>query len=86
MRAVARGVVQGVGFRYSARATAQRLKVGGYARNLPDGAVELEAEGESDAVEQFLAWARRGPAGARVGALGGEQGAAAGGRDLTIRR
>ncbi len=48
------GQVQGVGFRYTARQAAQGFAVAGYVRNLPDGRVELMAEGESDQVEAFL--------------------------------
>ena len=60
------GVVQGVGFRYSARAEAERLGIDGWVRNRPDGAVEAEVEGESGPVQRMLAWLERGPAGARV--------------------
>jgi acylphosphatase len=86
VRAVARGRVQGVGFRYSARAHAQNLGVAGFARNLPDGGVELEAEGTPGAVDEFLAWSRRGPIGARVDALDAEDIPAVGEQDFTIRR
>lgn len=86
VRAVARGQVQGVGFRYSARSKAEKLGVGGFARNLPDGSVELEVEGDPGAVDDFLAWSRRGPIGARVDALDAEDIPAVGERDFTIRR
>lgn len=49
------GQVQGVGFRYTARGLARGYPVTGYVRNLPDGSVELVAEGEGVAVEEFLA-------------------------------
>lgn len=48
------GHVQGVGFRYTARRIAEGYAVGGYVRNLPDGGVELVAEGEAAEVESFL--------------------------------
>ena len=60
------GVVQGVGFRWSARERATALGVAGYARNLVDGTVEVEAEGEATAVEGFLAWLSSGPPSATV--------------------
>ena len=60
------GVVQGVGFRWSARERATALGVAGYARNLVDGTVEVEAEGEATAVEDFLAWLSSGPPSATV--------------------
>jgi acylphosphatase len=49
------GRVQGVGFRYTARELARGFPVAGYVRNLPDGRVELVAEGEGDEVAAFLA-------------------------------
>jgi acylphosphatase len=49
------GRVQGVGFRYTAQHLAAGYQVAGYVRNLPDGDVELVAEGEADEVERFLA-------------------------------
>ncbi len=65
-RVVVRGNVQGVGFRYYANAEAARLGVAGFVRNLDDGSVEVEAEGESDAVSTFVDWARTGPPSASV--------------------
>jgi acylphosphatase len=49
------GRVQGVGFRYTTRRIAQGHDVAGYVCNLPDGTVELVAEGEPGEVERFLA-------------------------------
>jgi acylphosphatase len=86
VRALVRGRVQGVGFRYSARMKAEKLGVAGFARNTPDGDVELEVEGVPGAVEDFLAWSRRGPIGARVDALDAEDIPAVGDEDFTIRR
>lgn len=60
------GVVQGVGFRFSIAREAQRLGLGGYVRNLFDGRVEFEAEGEADAVDQLVAWTHEGPRSATV--------------------
>jgi acylphosphatase len=48
------GRVQGVGFRYTARSLAARFAVAGYVRNLPDGTVELLAEGEPAEIDAFL--------------------------------
>lgn len=55
------GIVQGVFFRASAREEAQRLGVSGYARNLPDGRVEVLACGAADAVGEMREWLSRGP-------------------------
>ncbi len=48
------GMVQGVGFRYTVRSMAGRFAVAGFVRNLPDGRVELVAEGAADEVRLFL--------------------------------
>lgn len=63
---VVSGRVQGVSYRYSMEGEATRLGVGGWVRNLPDGRVEFEAEGDRLAVEALVDWARSGPAYARV--------------------
>src|SRR5262245_23709703 len=48
------GRVQGVGFRYAAARLAGDFDVAGFVRNLPDGRVELAAEGEANEVQKFL--------------------------------
>ena len=63
---VVSGRVQGVFFRGSAAAEARALGLTGYARNRPDGSVELIAEGDRAALERLAAWAWRGPRSARV--------------------
>jgi acylphosphatase len=47
------GLVQGVGFRYTAKTAAAGFEVIGTVRNLPDGRVELIAEGERGELESF---------------------------------
>lgn len=49
------GRVQGVGFRYATLQVAKQFEVCGYVQNLPDGRVALEAEGEGEQVEAFVA-------------------------------
>ena len=68
-RAIVSGVVQGVGFRWSARTVAQSLGVTGFARNLVDATVAVEAEGSAGAVDTFVEWLRHGPPGAKVTAV-----------------
>ncbi|MEM7816792.1 MAG: acylphosphatase [Candidatus Aenigmatarchaeota archaeon] len=48
------GRVQGVGFRYTARAFAKRYNLKGWVMNLSDGRVELEIQGEDSYIENFL--------------------------------
>jgi acylphosphatase len=48
------GHVQGVGFRYTAQSIAKRYDVTGFVKNLPDGRVELVAEGEKHELAAFL--------------------------------
>jgi acylphosphatase len=48
------GDVQGVGFRYTTRHLAGSFAVSGWVRNLPDGTVELLAQGDEDQVTAFL--------------------------------
>lgn len=48
------GRVQGVGFRYTTRDMAKRHPVTGYVKNLPDGRVELLAQGTEAAVALFV--------------------------------
>ncbi len=69
VRIVVNGQVQGVFFRASARDKANRLNIGGFAMNRPDGSVLIEAEGEPAVVEQFRTWCSRGPSRARVDGL-----------------
>jgi acylphosphatase len=63
------GKVQGVGFRWSAQEEAQRLGLEGWIRNDDDGSVCGLAQGDSEALERFAAWLRRGPRSAMVDRL-----------------
>lgn len=66
------GRVQGVGFRFFTQAAAVREGIYGWVRNLPDGRVEVMAEGETDAVNRFEHRLRHGPPGARVDRVDGD--------------
>jgi acylphosphatase len=65
-RYVITGRVQGVGFRHFTASAAARSGVDGWVRNLPDGRVEIAAEGDAEAISRFDRQIRQGPAGARV--------------------
>jgi acylphosphatase len=54
LTAIVRGTVQGVGFRYTTNRTAVKYPVAGTVRNLPDGTVEIVAEGLRKDVQAFL--------------------------------
>jgi acylphosphatase len=63
---IVHGFVQGVFFRDTTRRHASERGVAGWVRNNPDGTVEAVFEGESEAVERLVAFARGGPHGAHV--------------------
>ncbi len=60
------GIVQGVFFRSNTFDKATSLGLSGYVLNLPDGSVEIVAEGEKEKLEELLAWASHGPPDAAV--------------------
>ena len=63
---VVSGEVQGVGFRFFTQRVAARHQVVGYVRNLPDGRVEVHAEGTQEGVEGFKHDLAAGPQHARI--------------------
>jgi acylphosphatase len=63
---LAKGRVQGVGFRFSAIDEARQLGLTGWVRNTRDGHVELVAEGDPPRLRSFVAWCHAGPPGALV--------------------
>lgn len=79
------GSVQGVGFRFFAERIARRRGVSGLVRNLPDGRVEVIAEGPRLALEQLIADLRKGPPGAVVRDVVVEWGQAVGMHGFVIR-
>ncbi|HEY1552755.1 MAG TPA: acylphosphatase [Kofleriaceae bacterium] len=85
VRAIVTGRVQGVSFRATTCGEARRLGVVGWVRNLPDGSVELEAEGDAASVADLLAWCEHGPVGARVANVSTTETAVRGETSFTIR-
>ena len=60
------GQVQGVFFRASAMEQAQSLNLTGWVKNIPDGSVEVQAEGPRYALEELVKWCNNGPPSAEV--------------------
>lgn len=66
MRAIVRGRVQGVGFRWFTQDAAREHRVAGWVRNRRDGTVETELHGADAAVRTVLEAMAQGPPGAQV--------------------
>jgi acylphosphatase len=69
VRIFAGGRVQGVAYRFFAEKYAGRMGITGWARNLPDGRVEVLAEGSGVNIEAFLERLQEGPRLARVDSI-----------------
>ncbi|MFC2066535.1 acylphosphatase [Chloroflexota bacterium] len=66
LKAIVYGHVQGVFFRAFVAGWAKKLGLAGYVRNLPEGAVEVQAEGERKRLEELVSYLKSGPPAARV--------------------
>ncbi len=75
------GRVQGVGFRYFMVLRAKSFGLVGYVRNLPDGRVEVVAEGDEENLKMLLEELKKGPPGAYVENVDYEWSVATGGFD-----
>ena len=64
------GQVHGVGFRYDTSLQARDLRLVGFVRNLPDGTVEIVAQGPKENLEKLVDWANHGPRSASVEKVG----------------
>ena len=65
-RIIVSGRVQGVCFRMETKYAAKRYGISGWARNLQDGTVEAEFEGDADSIRSLIDWCRKGPPAADV--------------------
>ena len=63
------GSVQGVYYRASTKAVADRLGVAGFVRNEPNGEVYIEAEGSGEALSKLVEWCHQGPSLAKVSSV-----------------
>jgi acylphosphatase len=66
VRFIVTGRVQGVGFRWFVLRWARELGLTGFVRNLPDGSVEVVADGPGERIERLAAELGKGPPAARV--------------------
>jgi len=80
-----RGRVQGVGYRYFVLRVAESLGLAGWTRNLPDGSVEVVADGREADLESLEAQLREGPGLARVSGVERVAAAPVGERRFSIR-
>lgn len=69
LHAIAKGTVQGVSFRANVCQLAVKLNVVGFTRNLPNGSVEIVAQGTQEALEQLIDQVKRLPSPIRVSSL-----------------
>jgi acylphosphatase len=66
MRCYILGKVQGVWYRAATKEQAEKLGITGWARNLPDGGVEVFACGEDKQLDVLFSWLKQGPERAQV--------------------
>ena len=66
VHAIIRGDVQGIGYRWFVEKTAAESGINGWVKNLPDGNVEVEAEGRKETLKNFLGTLKTGHRWARV--------------------
>lgn len=71
---VVHGKVQKVYYRASTKVVADTLKVRGTVKNLQDGTVQIEAEGDALSLESFLEWCKEGPDDAQVARVDVQEG------------
>ncbi|HPS42822.1 MAG TPA: acylphosphatase, partial [Anaerolineaceae bacterium] len=62
VRVIVSGHVQGVGFRYFVKESAESLQLTGWVRNMTNGNVELLAEGDQETLQTFVNRVRQGNA------------------------
>lgn len=85
IRAIVSGRVQGVSYRASTAEQAAKLGLVGWVRNVDDGTVELEAEGEDAQIATLITWCHDGPPHAVVSRVAVEELAPVGGDHFDVR-
>ena len=66
LHAIVKGLVQGVGYRFFVIRRAELLGLTGWVKNLPDGTVEVVAEGDRELLEELIKELWKGPSAAQV--------------------
>ena len=86
IKLIIKGRVHGVGFRFSTMEAAYKYGVTGFVKNMSDGSVYVEAEGDDDNLSQFKAWCYKGPLWSRVNDVEEEKGTPKGYESFEIAR
>ena len=81
-----KGKVQGVFYRATTQKQANLLNIKGWVRNEADGSVLIDAEGDDDALAQFIGWCKQGPQRAHVSHVSVTEEPVAGYQDFTVQR
>ncbi|MBK6521236.1 MAG: acylphosphatase [Bacteroidia bacterium] len=81
-----KGKVQGVRYRATAQAKAHELNLTGFIRNLIDGTVYVEAEGEQESLSKFIDWCYLGSPRAKVSEVNSEEGELKNFRTFEVRK
>lgn len=61
IRILIEGRLQGANFRYHTQQQAHKLQLTGFVRNLSDGRIEIDAQGDDESIDKMLAWCQQGP-------------------------
>jgi len=61
VRILIEGKLQGMNFRYKTQDRAKELELVGFVRNLSDGRIEIEVQGEQSKIDQLLDWCQEEP-------------------------
>jgi acylphosphatase len=80
------GKVQGVDYRTTAREQARNLGVAGFAKNMTNGSVYIEAEGEEAALQDFITWCKTGTPWSKVEKVEVEEGEMRDFKEFTVER
>ena len=81
-----KGKVHGVAFRFSTHAKAIKLGLTGLVKNMPDGSVYIEADGDEDAINQLIEWCYVGPPRAKVSEVDATESEIKGYRTFELKR